>query len=273
MKYPKVSVVIPTHNRAHLFRRSLQCYAHQTFKDFEILLLDDDSNDDMQDCCRVLAPELGLDLKQMWFRKPPGVGFRDGTCQINYGIRAAVGQLIIATCPEVMPGKTSIEEMVAHFERYGWGINDWISGRCYLLSAAHQSLIDTVDWKGLGAPVAVRQLPGFYKAPSAEYTGAAVFENRSIDQLPVFGASIFCGMSRHGWRFIGGFPESEVWGAPDPSFLAERARRGIKSWTLGRTDSTCVHQFHDMPGDIHSPRNMEKCLANCLAGPWDFIRW
>lgn len=273
MKKPLVSIVIPTHNRAHLFKRSLECYAAQTFKDFELIILDDDSTDGMQHCCRELAPSLGLDLKHMWFRKPPGTGFRDGACQINYGVRAAVGQLIITTCPEVMAGKTAIGEMVEHFNRYGWHLTDWISGRCYLLSAYHQSLIDTVDWRGLGAPEAMRLLPGFYKEPSAEYTGAAVFENASIDTLPVFGASIFCGMSRRGWRAIGGFPESETWGSPDPSFLSERGRLGIKSWTLGLTSSTCVHQFHDLPGDIASPRSMEACMANIIAGPWDFIQW
>ena len=49
MTRPKVSVVIATHNRAHLFARSLKCYAGQTFKDFEILLLDDSSDDDLPD--------------------------------------------------------------------------------------------------------------------------------------------------------------------------------------------------------------------------------
>lgn len=273
MNKPKVSVVIPTHNRAHLFRRSLVCYSQQQFKDFEILLLDDDSTDDMQDCCRNLAASLGLDLKHLWFKKPPQKGFRDGACQINYGIRAAIGKLIITTSPEVMPGKTTIAEMVAHFDRAGWNITDWVSARCYLLSEQHQSLIDTVNWRDAGAPEAVRMLPGFYKAPSAEYTGAAVFENDSIDKLPLFGASIFCGMSRYGWKAIGGFPESEIWGSPDPSFLTERNRLGIKSWTLGMPSSTCVHQFHDAPGDIHSPRNMDVCLANCITGPWNFIQW
>src|ERR1035437_1676293 len=273
MNKPLVSIVIPTHNRAHLFKRSLECYARQTFQDFELLVLDDDSTDLMQDCCRVLAPSLGLDLKQLWFKKPSGTGFRDGACQINYGIRAAVGKLIITTSPEVMPGWTALEEMVAHFTRFGFQITDWVSARCYLLSGPHQSLIDTVDWKGLGPPEAMRLLPGFYKSPSAEYTGAAVFENDSIDRLPVFGASIFCGMSHAGWKLIGGFPESEVWGSPDPSFLAERSRLGIKSWTLGFPSSTCVHQFHDLPGDIASPRNMEKCMANLVTGPWDYLKW
>jgi Glycosyl transferase family 2 len=266
----KVSVVIPTHNRAHLFKRSLEAYARSTFKDFEILLLDDSSNDRTEYCCRELAPSLGLDLKQLWFHKPPGKGFRDGACQINYGIRAAAGDLIVTTCPEVMPGTTTLQEMVSHFENYGWKRTDWVSAKCYLLSREHQEQLDSVEWKALGPAAAVRQLPGFYKAPSAEYTGAAFYENRSVDQCALYSASIFCGMTRAGWRWIGGFPESETWGAPDPSFLAERTRRGILSYSLREPDSTCVHQNHDECG---TPRNPETCLAHLVTGPWDHIRW
>ena len=43
MNKPLISIIIPTHNRGHLFRRSIECYARQPFKDFEIILLDDDS--------------------------------------------------------------------------------------------------------------------------------------------------------------------------------------------------------------------------------------
>lgn len=267
MHSPFVSIVIPTHNRAHLFKRSLECYARQDYKDFEIILLDDDSTDLMQECCRQTAPSLGLDLKQLWFKKPAGVGFRDGACQVNYGIRAAAGNLIVTTSPEVMVGRTTLSEIVSHFDRVGWDRTDWISAKCYLLSPEYQSRLDELDWRGLGPSAAVRQFPGFYKAPSAEYTGAAVYENHAVDTIPLFNASIFCGMTRKGWRAIGGFPESEVWGSPDPSFLTERVRRGLFCASTQLADSTCVHQYHE------SPRDPQKCLANILTGPWDFIRW
>lgn len=273
MNKPKVSVVIPTHNRARYFERSLKCYAQQEFKDFEIILLDDDSTDGMEYCCRKLAPDLGLDLKQFFFKKPAGMGYRDGACMVNYGIRASVGKLIITTCPEVMPGKTSILEIVQHFERFGWERPDWISCKAYLMTARHQSVIDTVDWVTLGAPVAIRTLPDFYNVPPADYQRLPQFAPSNIDREPQFGCSIFCGMSRRGWREIGGFPESEVWGSPDTSFQSERWRRNTPSFSCQLPESTCVHQFHDMPGDIHSPRDSDKCLQNNLAGPWDFINW
>src|SRR5678816_1113469 len=46
---PKVSVIIPTHNRAEFLRAAITSVLNQTFQDFEIVIIDDASKDHTQE--------------------------------------------------------------------------------------------------------------------------------------------------------------------------------------------------------------------------------
>ena len=45
MNRPKVSIIIPTYNRAKLLSRAIKSVLDQTFKDFELIIVDDGSTD------------------------------------------------------------------------------------------------------------------------------------------------------------------------------------------------------------------------------------
>lgn len=49
---PKVSVIIPTHNRAKILHLAVKCVLHQTFQDFEIIIVDDASQDNTEEVIR-----------------------------------------------------------------------------------------------------------------------------------------------------------------------------------------------------------------------------
>jgi len=59
MKWPKVSVVISTYNRPEMLRRALESVAKQTFRDFEVVVVDDGS-DTAGDVCADFVDEFPI---------------------------------------------------------------------------------------------------------------------------------------------------------------------------------------------------------------------
>jgi glycosyltransferase involved in cell wall biosynthesis len=56
MSAPKITIIIPTYQRAHLIGLTLQSALRQTYSDYEILVIDDGSTDNTADVVRSIAP-------------------------------------------------------------------------------------------------------------------------------------------------------------------------------------------------------------------------
>lgn len=52
-KEPTVSIIIPTYNRAYLIERSIKSVLDQTYKDFEVIIVDDASTDNTEEIIRL----------------------------------------------------------------------------------------------------------------------------------------------------------------------------------------------------------------------------
>ena len=55
---PKVSVIIPTYNREHLISRSIESVLNQTYKDFEVIIVDDASTDNTGELITKMYPDV-----------------------------------------------------------------------------------------------------------------------------------------------------------------------------------------------------------------------
>ena len=83
---PKVSVIIPTYNRAHLIKQSVQSVLEQSYQDFEIIIVDDGSTDNTDQVIRDLGK-----LVNIVYRYQENQGRSKAR---NTGLRIATGQYI-----------------------------------------------------------------------------------------------------------------------------------------------------------------------------------
>jgi len=84
MANPLISVIIPTYNREHCVRQSLDSVLAQTFKDFELIVVDDGSRDGTVEILKSYGDKIRLICQ-----KNAGAG-----AARNTGIRAALGKYI-----------------------------------------------------------------------------------------------------------------------------------------------------------------------------------
>lgn len=79
------SIVIPTYNRSEFLGATIQSVLDQEFKNFEILIIDDESTDNTEDIVSQFT-----DTRIQYFRKKNG----ERAAARNYGIKRASGQYI-----------------------------------------------------------------------------------------------------------------------------------------------------------------------------------
>ena len=83
---PKVSVILPTYNRASLIGRAIKSILNQTFNDFELLIIDDGSVDDTEKVVKTFA-----DTKVTYKKHEENKG---AAAARNTGIHLARGEFI-----------------------------------------------------------------------------------------------------------------------------------------------------------------------------------
>jgi len=84
---PKVSVILPTYNRAHIIEKAIQSVLKQTYQDFEIIIIDDGSKDDTEKIIRGFQ-EKDNRIKYIRFEENKGAAAR------NAGINMSKGEYI-----------------------------------------------------------------------------------------------------------------------------------------------------------------------------------
>ena len=270
MSRPLISVVMATYQRRHLLERSLRCYelskGIDPKGDLEIVVIDDSSTDGTKETVQAWSNQTGIRATVLC-PYPKRESWRDCGAILNCGIRTSLGKHVLLTHPEVMPGLLSVKRCVDELEGFEKlrGPNNlnriglYACCRVYYLSPRDQVLLDTVDWKNKGA-LAVREIPQFYEEDT---NGVADYMHRATDivaqpnsRMPTWESWVFGGCSRETWKRLGGMLESQLWGSVDIAFHARRRTLGIGNHTCPEEGTIVIHQNHNLPGDIETPRDM-----------------
>lgn len=83
---PKISVIIPTYNRAHLIPRAIKSVLNQTYQDIEIIIVDDNSTDNTEEIVKNFK-----DIRLKYIRHNINKG---ASAARNTGIKASKGEYI-----------------------------------------------------------------------------------------------------------------------------------------------------------------------------------
>lgn len=132
---PTVSVIIPTYNRAHLLRRAMQSVLDQSYKDLEIIIVDDASNDMTQKFVSSIGDE-----RVIYFRHESNKG---GSAARNTGIQNAHGQYICFLDDDDIWLPEKVEMQILKFEELPDTVGVVYCG-CNIISGKNGKVIDKV---------------------------------------------------------------------------------------------------------------------------------
>ncbi len=86
----KISIIIPTYNRAHLIGETLDSIAAQTYQDWECIVVDDGSTDNTGDVVNAFAK---ADQRFSYYKRPENLPKGANACR-NYGFEKSNGDFI-----------------------------------------------------------------------------------------------------------------------------------------------------------------------------------
>ena len=107
---PRVSVVIPTYNRSDYILEAVESILTQTYRDFEIIIVDDGSTDDTRD---VLAGQIEAGTIRYIYQEN-----RSKSAARNHGIRLAKGEYIAFLDSDDLFTPTKLAKQVAFLDEH-----------------------------------------------------------------------------------------------------------------------------------------------------------
>ena len=108
--FPKVSIVLPAYNGAKYIRESINSCLNQTYKNIELIIVDDDSTDGTQEIIKSY-----FDKRIKYIRNETNLGLANS---LNRGFSYAKGDYLTWTSYDNLYLRNAIEMMAEELEKY-----------------------------------------------------------------------------------------------------------------------------------------------------------
>ena len=173
MAAPLVSIVMPTYKRAHLLGGAIQNVLAQSFRDFELIVVDDNSPDDTpQVVARFDDPRI------RYVRNDPNLRLPRA---LNRGFSMARGQYLTWTSDDNFFADTAIERMLAVLQ----------GGACELVYADYYMFAE-VDDQGRPTDARHDRLPSALQLEQGNHIGACfLYTRRAYEAIGDYDPELF----------------------------------------------------------------------------------
>jgi glycosyltransferase involved in cell wall biosynthesis len=122
---PPIGIVIPTHNRSRVLLECLDHLSHQTFTDFEIIIVDDGSSDDTAD--QIAAYQSRSPMRILYLRQQnsgPARARNTGVAALRAPVCLFLGDDIFA-CPTLVEHHLELHRDQPDIRVAGLGLTEW----------------------------------------------------------------------------------------------------------------------------------------------------
>jgi glycosyltransferase involved in cell wall biosynthesis len=223
MAYPLVSVIIPTYNRALLVGRAVDNVLEQTYKNTEIIVVDDGSTDDTPSTLRRFGDRIRLVTQAN----------RGPAAARNRGTEIAQGEIIAFQDSDDLWMPTKLERQVALLDRAGPSVPCCLcNAQMYFKGKAPTTSFDlapirpTVD-EGIWSNVADVLVTTFILFNQCAAIRADVLRrlggyNESLRLMEDYDLALRLALEENAWAFIK--DELVIWRQGAPGSLWQRAK-------------------------------------------------
>jgi len=191
------------HNKAEQTKRTLHTYTQQTYKDFEIVVTDDNSKVNLKSTFKEYEDRLDIKYKRVEHNnspRGPNIGWLDA-------YNRSEGEVIVLTHQEIMIPPNAIE----HTAEYFHGNKNWrLSFPGFFIHKPIYEDLDKIDWKtDLDK---IKEHPYFFQRGGSihrpNYSHLAQQMNGGI-------ACFFMAWNRERWEWFGKIRKTDKFGADD----------------------------------------------------------